>query len=196
MKNNQSGIRQQKRLERRQLSDVERASKSQIIAKQLLTTDAYQQSSRIACYLSLDEEVNLQPLIEQAWQDNKSVYLPVVTARDLPLSFAIYHADGDMTTDKMGISVPNIAAEQYIDPAKLDMVIMPLVAFDDDCHRIGMGGGFYDRTFAFRKKQSHPILIGVAFDLQRASQSIICHDWDVMPDVIISESARYKSTNQ
>jgi len=78
-------------------------------------------------------------------------------------------------------------------PQQLDLVLAPLVVFDENCNRIGMGGGFYDRSFAFRKDSqvTKPVLIGVAHDFQKVQQ-IVPEDWDVRLDMIVTNKAIYK----
>jgi 5-formyltetrahydrofolate cyclo-ligase len=80
-----------------------------------------------------------------------------------------------------------------LSPEALDLVLAPLVVFDPDRNRIGMGGGFYDRSFAFRKNPENkvPVLIGVAHELQKVDQ-IVPQDWDVRLDMIITDQAVYK----
>ena len=78
---------------------------------------------------------------------------------------------------------------------QLDVVIAPLVAFDESLNRLGMGGGYYDRTFAFRKRARvlrRPVLIGVAYSFQRVDR-LQPENWDVPLDVVITEKESYGS---
>jgi 5-formyltetrahydrofolate cyclo-ligase len=80
-----------------------------------------------------------------------------------------------------------------LQPVELDVVLAPLVVFDENRNRIGMGGGFYDRSFAMRKDAaiSLPVLIGVAHELQKVEQ-IIPEDWDVRLDMVVTDQAIYR----
>jgi 5-formyltetrahydrofolate cyclo-ligase len=81
-------------------------------------------------------------------------------------------------------------------PWSLDLVFVPLVAFDKEGHRLGMGGGYYDRTFAFKTKHSHlkgPKLIGLAHDFQLQSQLPVM-PWDIPLNAVITEAAIYNFT--
>ena len=80
-------------------------------------------------------------------------------------------------------------------PWALDLVITPLVAFDAEGNRMGMGGGYYDRSFAWRKRRRiwrGPMLVGYAYELQKLN-SIRASDWDVPMDAVVTESALYMS---
>jgi 5-formyltetrahydrofolate cyclo-ligase len=78
-------------------------------------------------------------------------------------------------------------------PEALDLVLAPLVVFDPQRNRIGMGGGYYDRSFEFRKQAGRdaPILIGVAHELQKVEQ-LIAEDWDVRLDMVVTDGGIYK----
>lgn len=190
----QKSWRQCKRDARNHLSAADKTEKSRLITQTLLQSTAYQQAKYLAAYLCLPEEVNVQAVIERAWQDGKAVYLPVVMSWGKALQFAPYTADTPLCKDVLAIDIPAVAVDSYIDATQLDMVVTPLVAFDEQCNRIGMGGGFYDRTFAFKARhpQTAPTLIGVAFEVQRTDTPIDCNAWDIRPNSIISEHQVYQ----
>lgn len=75
----------------------------------------------------------------------------------------------------------------------MDVVVVPLVAFDVHCHRVGMGGGYFDTTFSFLSQAAlwrKPRLVGVAFDCQRVG-AIIPNAWDIPLDAVVTERAIY-----
>lgn len=193
----QSDWRQIKRQTRQSLSAEERNRYSQRIIALIQQLPAYQQAKHVGCYWALAEEVNVTPLIKRAWADHKSVYLPVVVKRGKPLKFATFSPSTTLTRDALGIAIPDVTTSQYIMAKELDVVITPLVAFDVNGHRIGMGGGFYDRTFAFKQTNpsSKPILIGVAFDQQCVTEGITAAPWDVSLSMIITQSQLYQMDN-
>ncbi len=192
MKQTQKEWRKAKRAARKALSAAEKESHSQAIAASVLASKAYQQAENIGAYLCLPEEVDVEHIIRVAWADGKSVYLPVVVARGEKLKFAPYRPDAPLAHDILAIAIPDVSADEYVDAQQLDIVVTPLVAFDQHCNRIGMGGGFYDRTFAFKKTgKATPTLIGVAFEIQKMDESIEAHDWDVCPDSIVTELQNY-----
>lgn len=186
----QKTLRAQKRLARKNLSASQKAEKSQSISERLIATKAYQNAQHIAAYLCLPEEVDVSHLIKTAWADGKQVYLPVVLTWGKPLQFAPYQPHSTLIKDTLDIPIPNVNKSHYIDAKHLDLVITPLVAFDQNRNRIGMGGGFYDRTFAFKAQNNYPTptLIAAAFAIQKTNCPIPSNDWDIRPDKIITEN--------
>ncbi len=192
MKLSQKNIREQKRSARKNLSVDDKRKKSRHISEKVIQCKIYQQAQHIGAYLSMPEEVNVKAIIEAAWADGKKIYLPVVRGWDKPLQFAPYTPESILVKDVLGIKIPDIDKTHYLPAEQLDLVITPLVAFDKKRNRIGMGGGFYDRTFAFKTAEPEkPILLGVAFEIQRSNEIIKANHWDICPDKIISEMQSY-----
>lgn len=107
-----------------------------------------------------------------------------------------HHQQGQkLINNQFGIPEP-LPSSHSISPQDLDMVILPLVSFDRFGGRLGMGGGFYDRTFAFRKENSgiKPILLGVAHSCQE-SERLSLDVWDIPLDVIVTDRHIFKGTN-
>ncbi len=179
--------RAEKRQARKNLSANDKTQKSQAIIKKIIVSDDYHNAKHIGTYLAMPEEVDIKALIETAWKDGKSVYLPVVMAWGSPLLFAPYTKDSELIKDALNIDIPDTDSDNYMRADKLDLVITPLVAFDEENNRIGMGGGFYDRTFACKKSQEKPTLIGVAFAVQQMDDLIPINDWDIPLDKVFTE---------
>ncbi len=149
---------------------------------------------RIAFYLSEDGEVDLGPAMTQAFRCRKQVFLPVLRAYPQRALWLCEFRPGDrLNRNRFGIGEPDHRHRRPVDPWGLDLVLMPLVGFDEDGNRLGMGGGFYDRTFAYRRLRRHwkkPKLIGVAHECQKVS--LIEHrPWDVRVDGVVTEKAIY-----
>ncbi len=146
-------------------------------------------SQRVAAYLAADGEMDPLPLIEYLWSLGKTVYLPVlVPFTRNRLWFARFEPDTRLVTNRFGIPEP--ARQELIRPVTLDLVLTPLVAFDHCGHRIGMGGGFYDRSFAFLLGRRHwrkPALLGIAYAFQQ-QPAITPELWDVPLDAIATEA--------
>ncbi len=191
-----SNSRQQKRQQRRALSDTARTRYSRDICETFLHTQTYQRAQRLAVYLPLKEEVDVRAIIERAVADGKQPYLPVVIARNQALQFAPYSPLTPLTKDAIGMVIPDVPMSSYCTVSALDVVITPLVAFDAQCQRIGMGGGFYDRTFAqlydypADTTPAQPQKLGVAFEIQRLAH-IKRQTWDIALDSVISERQVY-----
>jgi 5-formyltetrahydrofolate cyclo-ligase len=146
----------------------------------------FTQNMHIACYLACQHEFDSQPLIKAIWQAKKHCYLPVLTPKK-SLQF-VHYAKGDaLRTNPYSILEPaNIS--QSISPQQLDIVFTPLLAFDSLGHRLGVGGGYYDRALAFRGRQSwlKPIIIGLAYAQQEA-RHLPFDTWDVSLDAVLTE---------
>ncbi len=102
------------------------------------------------------------------------------------MSFFIHSPEAPLTRNRFGIEEPPLSAP-WINTRALDLVLAPLVAFDDQGNRLGMGGGFYDQHFGALPKRLHPLLVGVAHELQRA-EALPAAPWDVPLDGILTES--------
>jgi 5-formyltetrahydrofolate cyclo-ligase len=149
-------------------------------------------SRHIAGFLAADGEMDPLPLMQQLWSLGKKIYLPVLTpfARNR-LWFAHFEPGDELVFNRYGIPEP--VRRHLIKPSALDLVLTPLVAFDSRGHRVGMGGGFYDRSFAFLQRRSHwkkPRLLGIAYELQR-QQAIETGSWDIPLDAIVTEHTLY-----
>ncbi|MGB5541483.1 MAG: 5-formyltetrahydrofolate cyclo-ligase [Gammaproteobacteria bacterium] len=186
-------LRQTLRARRRSIPPAEASHCARQLARNIRSERLILNSRRIAAYLAADGELDPYPLIEHLWSLGKQVYLPVlVPFTRNRLWFARFEADTRLATNRFGIPEP--AQAELIRPAALDLVLTPLVAFDRAGHRIGMGGGFYDRSFAFllgRRYWRKPALLGIAYAFQQ-QPTIIPERWDVPLDAIATESGLHR----
>jgi len=188
---NRSEQRKQLRKQRGALSPAERRQRSHRLCRQLTRHRLFRNSQRIAAYLSADGEVDAHTLIEQAWSTGKQVYLPVLRPFGYNrLWFARYEPDSPLVTNRFGIIEPDMDHGNRIEAYALDLVLAPLVGFDARGNRLGMGGGFYDRSFAHLLRRRHwlkPRLVGLAFDVQRVSR-LPTQPWDVPLTAVATET--------
>ena len=150
----------------------------------------FQQSQQIACYLAFQNEFDTQPILQAIWQAGKQCYLPVLIeeiAGKPSLEFVQYHEGDPLQTNRYSILEPKQHTTK-IAPDQLDLVITPLVAFDGSGHRLGMGAGYYDRTFAFlhQKKLTSPALLGLAYEIQRV-ENVPADPWDIALAGVVTE---------
>lgn len=184
-------IRADVRKRRRALSIDEQHHASIAVLKHLRSHPKMANAKRIALYLANDSELDPAPLLQWCWQQNKQVFLPVLHPfNGQSLLFLRYRQDSDMQANQFGILEPKLDVRAICPLEQLDLLLTPLVAFDDSGARLGMGGGFYDRTLAnwFKKYQagSTPTMyaIGLAHDCQRVAH-IPCECWDIpLPEII------------
>ena len=138
----------------------------------------------VAGYWPLPDEFDCRPLLFALRADGHLCALPVVTGRDRPLTFRAWTPDTTLQAGSFGVQVPPEDAEAL----RPDIVVTPLLAFDDDGYRLGYGGGYYDRTLADLRAQERGVLaVGLAFAGQRVA-SLPHDDGDEPLDWLVSES--------
>ena len=144
----------------------------------------------MAVYLAVDGEADPAAIAVDALARGQRVYAPVLHRETL--RFARLTADTPLQENRFGILEPATAA--CIDPRQLDVVLAPLVAFDDSGTRIGMGGGYYDRCFSFLRERTRwlrPKLIGLAYEFQR-QRTIPRSAWDIPLWAAVTEQGTYR----
>jgi 5-formyltetrahydrofolate cyclo-ligase len=154
-----------------------RAAADRSIAGHIRRLPAYRSARRIALFLAFDGEPSLAALVESAARSGKRLYAPVITRSRM--RFAELELGGPLGTNFFGIQEPHLG--EIVDPRRLDLVLTPLVAFDDRGVRIGVGRGYYDRCFRFLRARvgwKRPKLLAVAYELQHVP-SIEENEWDV-----------------
>ena len=190
-----TALRKQIRQLRAQIPAPYRQQASYRISEQVAALDVYRRAERVAGYLPFEGEADPLPLMDRAIQDSKQVFVPQIVKKGAPLQFARWSRETAMRKNFFGIDEPDVPAEEWIGGPELDLVLVPLVGFDEARNRIGVGGGYYDRTFSFLREKglddsSRPRLIGVAFELQKLS-AIETKPWDVPLDAVVTELTIY-----
>ena len=181
-----NALRQQLRRARRQLSASQQRHAALGLSRQLRQAPVWQGARRIAFYHAIDGEIDPGPALRQAWRQGKACYLPVLhPIRENHMVFVRVWPGSRLVYNRWGIPEPKPAFKHSISPRRLDLVLMPLVGFDEAGHRIGMGKGFYDRAFAFRRNKRHrPALVGLAHECQQVAGGITPSVWDVSLDAL------------
>ncbi len=137
----------------------------------------------------MQDEVDTWPLIERAWRMKKRIFAPVVE-KNFVMRFCELTPESPLVLNHYGLPEPQDG--NIIAPRALDLVITPVVAFDADGNRIGMCGGYFDRTFSFLSNRQflfHPKLIGLAFACQRV-EKITPNHWDIRVFCVVNETTR------
>ena len=188
-------IRQQIRKQRQRLTQSEREVAAQGLCQQIIHSKLFNNSQHIAFYLSNDGEIDPYYLMMAAWQRGKQCYLPVLGLRPAnKLWFIPFDVDTQLTNNRFGIPEPvHSKRQRQFKTQQLDLILMPLVAFDDQGNRLGMGGGFYDRSLAFLRQRHSwhkPRLMGLAYEFQQI-ESLPYQTWDVPLDAIATEQQIY-----
>jgi len=176
---------------RNDLSSAQQAEHAQLVCAHYLDAFASSSIRHLGLSLSFDGEVSLLPLAEALWSKGVDCYLPVIQA-DQSLLFSPWHAYTQFQKNRFNIPEP--VSDRVVGADTLDAVLLPLVAVDQAGNRLGMGGGYYDRTFA--DQQTRPILIGVAHHCQFIDL-LQPAPWDVPLDALITEQGvQYWSKKQ
>jgi|TARA_B110000495_G_scaffold169446_1_gene156782 5-formyltetrahydrofolate cyclo-ligase len=178
---------------RSQLSEKELRLTSKAITERIRSFKFPKELTKIGIYYAVNNEVDVHPLCKILWQESKRVYLPIVEKKKL--LFGEYRDTSNLKNNRFKIPEPIVGIESQISAFELDLIFMPLVAFDPMGNRIGMGGGFYDRTLDNKQLDNDlkkPILVGVAYEFQKQNQ-IQPNSWDIPLDMIFTESKIYHS---
>jgi len=185
-------LRRSLRHQRRALSAPQRHAAAAGLERIVARHPLFLHSRHIAFYLPNDGEIDLLPLVQRAWQMGKRCYLPVLTPRRHDrLWFAPFKPDTVLVMNRFGIPEPECPWQQMRSVQTLDLILAPLVAFDLAGNRLGMGGGFYDRTLAYLSRRTawrKPRLIGTAYSFQQV-EALPHQPWDVPLQGIATESS-------
>jgi 5-formyltetrahydrofolate cyclo-ligase len=186
-------LRDSLRQARRDLSADEQTGAAKNLLDLVSEQDFFRNASHIAFYQGVDGEIDPKLLLDYALGEGKSCFLPTIT-EDNPelISFAPYDDSTVLDENQWGIGEPP-PPEAMLPPTNFDLVFVPLVGFDASCFRLGMGKGFYDRTFSFKifNRRSRPLLIGLAHECQ-LTESFPTHTWDVRLDAVITAEKIYR----
>jgi 5-formyltetrahydrofolate cyclo-ligase len=188
-----SDIRRALKRQRNSLSraEIERASRQ--IAQRFWKSRLLRRKRRIAVYLAMPGEVDCKWIIRGAELRKMRIFAPILFRRRL--IFAPLERDSKLRRNRYGVAEPVTATNKLVSGRDLDAVIVPLLGFDANANRIGMGGGYYDRSFAFRRHRGrwrHPLLIGVAYSFQKIA-NIPVAAWDVPLDFVITEQEQLEN---
>ena len=171
-------LRQQIRKTRANLTALQQQQAENSITQQALAFIEERNAQHIALYVSFDGEISTDKLIKTLWAQDKHVYLPVLHPfNPNHLLFLRYLPDTPMLKNKFGIWEPKLNVQNVLPLDELDILFTPLVAFDKEGNRLGMGGGFYDRTLQNWQNSSF-ITVGLAHQCQQVEQ-LPTEAWDV-----------------
>jgi len=179
--NNKSLIRNRLNQLRANLTSVQVTLLSQQILENISKSEVFKNSECIAIYSAQKNEVDLSNLI----QTNKRFCLPVVRS-DNVMTFHQYDKNTVLSKNQYGILEPHNAL--IVNADEIDLCLVPLVGFNRNGDRLGMGGGYYDRYFANNKNHLKPVILaGIAYDFQEDG-TIVSESWDVPLDRVFTNN--------
>lgn len=172
--------------QRKALSKAELIDNSHSVFTKLLSLSEFQQAKSVGVYMATNGEIETTEMIEHCWQHKKKVYIPKLLP-NFQMHFCEYPPKAKLIENRYNILEPS--QTHPIDSVKLDLILVPMVAFDHQGHRIGMGAGYYDRHFEYQKdnNSNKPLLIGISHNFQEVS-TISAQSWDIAMPIIITNS--------
>lgn len=181
-------LRQQYKSKRSAISAAQRMQTAEAIAQQLIKVPEWIAADYIAGYWASHGEVPLH-IVQMRVQSPKVWCLPMLQA-DKTLKFAPWRSGDPLVSNQYGIPEPDISSSSALDATQISIILLPLLAYSRTGTRLGMGGGYYDRSLEFRAAKavqaSPPLLIGVAYSSQEADL-LPTQEWDVKLDMLINE---------
>ena len=178
-------LRSELRARRRAIAPIERLAAADALAAGLLALPFAPTTGYVAGYWAMGGEIALH-----AWQlrlPSGCTYCLPVLHEDGRLRFAPWRSGDPLVANAHGIPEPDLAPASLLEPAEMALVVLPLVGFDRRGYRLGMGGGWYDRSFAFRQRSpAPPWLVGAGFADQQV-EALEPADWDVALDAVCTE---------
>ena len=181
-------LRGEMRRRRARLSASEHAQYSEQICALLMRDPTYRRAKTIGLYCAVAGEVDLTPLLTDLWERGRTACLPVVASRGRRMTFHRVGPESELRMDRYGIPTPVEAAR--VRRCELDLLLMPVVAFDASGQRIGMGAGYFDRFLAplkHRARPARPRVFGCAYGFQEVPE-LPRSAWDVPLDAVVTEA--------
>ncbi|MCK1787021.1 5-formyltetrahydrofolate cyclo-ligase [Pseudomonas sp. TNT11] len=175
-------LRRMLRNARRALTPSEQRKAAQGVYRQLAQHPLFRRAKHISLYLPTDGEIDPRLLLRAAQRRGKATYLPVLSAWPrTKMVFQRVRPGEKLLPNRFRILEPRTNVRRQRKVWALDLVLLPLVGFDDAGGRLGMGGGFYDRSLAYLARRQHwrkPTLLGLAHECQKVER-LVQASWDV-----------------
>ncbi len=174
-------IRKQVFARRAEHTDEQIVKMSSIVAEKVINLPVFQEAKEIYAYVDYNHEVSTRPIIEAAWKAGKKVAVPKVVGKDM----VFYQLESFDQLEPGYFNIPEPARGEIVD-WEYPLMIMPGVAFDNQRHRVGYGGGFYDR---FLEVHNIP-KVAIAFEFQMMEE-VPVEPTDILPDAVVTEKQVY-----
>ncbi len=166
------------------ISSPQRSSVSQMVTAKLIENSIFADSVHIGCYFPIGNEIDTSAIITAIWQRGKQCYLPAIVSTN-EMVFVEFCPRDTLVKKKYGAQEPLMIQSKIRAPRDLDLVIVPLLGFNDNLFRLGRGLGYYDKTFSFKKMDhQNPYLLGLGYENQKLH--FTSDPWDVAMNSIIA----------
>lgn len=181
-------LRARMSVRRNELGARQRVEAAAGVLRSLATLPEFMTDANVAGYWAVRGELPLNLAVAALRRRDQHYFLPVLgEARQL--HFAELLDPANLRSNRFGIPEPDVPAEALRAASDMEVVLLPLLAFDRHGHRLGTGGGWYDTTFAFRHdapKPAHPLLVGIGYAFQEVD-AVPNEPWDVPLDYIATD---------
>ncbi len=181
-------LRRELRDRRNQLSTAQQRLASTGLDIQLRQQTALRKARSIAFYMASDGEISPRPSLLRLARQGRQCFLPCLARKEL--QFRRYRPGQTLKRNRFNIPEPPAHRALQRSPHRLDVILLPLVGFDAKGNRLGMGGGYYDRTLAKLREHNRPLLIGLAHECQRMKELPV-QSWDIPLDAIATDKGFY-----
>ena len=172
-----TALRREIREKKRAMTAEEILRRSQMLAEKFLATEVYRTAKSLYGYLPYNQEVNTVPILEQALRDGKRVAVPKIYGDTMRFIWL----DDLNKVEKSSKGIPEPIADEPTADDETALVLMPGLAFDEAGHRIGYGGGFYDKFLA--AEPAHPTL-ALCYDFQML-EHLETEEFDIPVDQVL-----------
>ncbi len=176
-------LRREMQARRKSLSEMERENLSDVIAEKFLTQKTYQRAEILMAYVSMPEEVQLKKIFVDAFNRGKTLAIPLILGKGEMQPVIVPNFDA-LEIGAFGIPTVREDLRKFVDAEKINCVIVPGVAFDLHCNRLGLGGGYYDKFLPRAVKSKK---IALAYDFQIV-EDLPIEPLDSPVDMIITEN--------
>lgn len=182
-------LRQEILAKRRQLTAKESAQAGLSILKTIMQMNVFKRTVNVASYISLSGELCTQDMNEY-FMTRHHLCLPyMVTGQKGKMDFYSFKKGDELVENRFHILEPKNQPENLVLEDKIDVIVVPLVAFDNKGNRMGMGGGYYDRML--KKVRKDCLVIGVAYEFQLVDELLV-EEWDMPMDIVITDKNCYE----
>ena len=179
-------LRKEKIAARENLTQEEREARSEKIVERIILSKPFQEAKNIMIYRGIGGEVRLKSLEIAVESKGKQFLFPLCLPKKQMAALAPKGADA-WKKGSYGIMEPILEESEVVAPEDIDLIICPCTVFDEECNRMGMGGGYYDR---YLPNCTKAVVAAVAFEVQKA-EAVPMESWDKAVDLVFTEKKTY-----
>lgn len=189
MDDNRALLRARMSVRRNELDARQRIAAAAGALHSLQRLPEFMTDANVAGYWAVRGELPLNVAVASLKRREQRYFLPVL-GKSRRLRFAEYRDGATLRGNRFGIPEPEISMEALHDPCDMDVILLPLLAFDRQGHRLGTGGGWYDTSLAFlhdTPRPAHPLLVGIGYAFQEVNV-VPAEPWDVDLDYVATDA--------